>query len=56
MAQWGLDALLTGLAGRPVTAAQLRGDFRDLIAPQPVLPGRLLGCAVTVRCSVACRG
>jgi hypothetical protein len=30
-AQWGLDALLTGLAGRPVTAAQLRGDFRDLL-------------------------
>ena len=24
MASWGLDALLTGLAGRPVTAAQSR--------------------------------
>ena len=24
MAQWGLEALLTGLTGRPVTAAQLR--------------------------------
>ena len=31
MAQWGLDALLTGLAGRPVTSARLRGDFRDLL-------------------------
>jgi hypothetical protein len=27
----GLDALLTGLAGRPATAAQPRGDFRDLL-------------------------
>jgi hypothetical protein len=31
MAQWGVDAPLTGLAGRPVTATQLRGDFRDLL-------------------------
>ena len=31
MAQWGLDALLTGLAGRPVTAAQPRERSRDLL-------------------------
>ena len=32
------------------------GGWPVMIAPQPVLPGRLLGCAVTVRCPVACRG
>jgi hypothetical protein len=31
VAHWGLDALLTGLAGRPVTAGQPRGDFGDLL-------------------------
>jgi hypothetical protein len=31
LAQWNLDALLPQLAGRPVTAAALRADFRALL-------------------------
>jgi hypothetical protein len=31
LAQWNLDALLTELAGRPVTAAGLRAEFRALL-------------------------
>ena len=29
--QWNLDALLTQLAGRPVTAAEMRAEFRALL-------------------------
>ena len=31
LAQWNLDTLLPQLAGRPVTAATLRADFRALL-------------------------
>jgi hypothetical protein len=31
LAQWNLDTLLPQLAGRPVTAAALRADFRALL-------------------------
>ena len=31
LAQWNLDVLLSGLAGRPVTAAELRAEFRALL-------------------------
>ncbi len=31
LAQWNLDALLPQLAGRPVTAAALRAEFRALL-------------------------
>ncbi len=29
--QWSLDVLLSGLAGRAVTAAELRAEFRTLL-------------------------
>ena len=35
LAQWNLDALLPQLAGRPVTAAALRGEFRALLKACP---------------------
>jgi hypothetical protein len=31
LAQWNLDVLLSGLAGRPLTAAELRAEFRALL-------------------------
>ena len=31
LAQWNLDVLLSALAGRPVTAAELRAEFRTLL-------------------------
>lgn len=31
LAQWNLDTLLPPLAGRPVTAAALRAEFRELL-------------------------
>ena len=31
LAQWNLDVLLSSLAGRPVTAAELRAEFRSLL-------------------------
>lgn len=41
LAQWNLDVLLSSLAGRPVTAAELRAEFRTLL--EACRGGRVLG-------------